>query len=255
MSKGYELRTAYAARVGIAFHKTLQSLAEHPIWSDNQSEIVDEAHRRFRHELALQEEQKGTRPREQLLPRDEERVHRALESVATEALRLAKQISVGKIEYERPGTTVTNSSHVPEMQDLGEENIMVEVPVKSQDGLLVGRVDYAERLQTGVRLLDYKSDLRDNLPERYERQLQLYALMWYETFGEWPSEALVIYPFTGAMHRVSVDPEICQRVGDEARLLIMQLEEGLPAEQLATPGEVCTVCEFRPYLESDGEVA
>ncbi len=61
MSKGYERRTAYAARVGIAFHKTLQSLAEHPIWSDNQSEIVDEAYRRFRHELALQEEQKDTR--------------------------------------------------------------------------------------------------------------------------------------------------------------------------------------------------
>ncbi len=249
MSKGYERRTAYAARVGIAFHKTLQSLAEHPIWSDNQSEIVDEAYRRFRHELALQEEQKDTRPREQLLPRDEERVHRALESVATEALRLAKQISVGKVGYERRGTTDTNSSHVPEMQDLGEEKLMVEVTVKSQDGLLVGRVDYAERLQTGVRLLDYKSALRDDLPERYERQLQLYALMWYETFGEWPSEALVIYPFTGAMHRVSVDPEICQRVGDEARILIKQLEEGLPADQLATPGEVCTVCEFRPWCK------
>ncbi len=135
------------------------------------------------------------------------------------------------------------------MQDLGEEKLMVEVTVKSQDGLLVGRVDYAERLQTGVRLLDYKSALRDNLPERYERQLQLYALMWYETFGEWPSEALVIYPFTGAMHRVSVDPEICQRVGDEARILIKQLEEGLPADQLATPGEVCTVCEFRPWCK------
>jgi RecB family exonuclease len=249
MSKGYERRTAYAARVGIAFHKTLQSLAEHPIWSDNQSEIVDEAYRRFRHELALQEEQKDTRPREQLLPRDEERVHRALESVATEALRLAKQISVGKVGYERRGTTDTNNTHVPEMQDLGEEKVMVEVPVKSQDGLLVGRVDYAERLQTGVRLLDYKSALRDDLPERYERQLQLYALMWYETFGEWPSEALVIYPFTGAMHRVSVDPEICQRVGDEARILIKQLEEGLPADQLATPGEVCTVCEFRPWCK------
>ena len=249
ISKGYERRTAYAARVGIAFHKTLQSLTEHPVWSDDQSEIVDEAYHRFRHELALQEEQKDTRPREQLLPRDEERVHRALESVATEALRLAKQISVRKVEYGRRGTTATNSSHVPEMQDSGEENIMVEVPVQSQDGLLAGRVDYAERLHTGVRLLDYKSALRDDLPERYERQLQLYALMWYETFGEWPDEALVVYPFTGAMHRVSVDPETCQRIGDEARMLIKQLEEGLPAEQLATPGEVCTVCEFRPWCK------
>ncbi len=126
---------------------------------------------------------------------------------------------------------------------------MVEIPVQSQDGLLAGRVDYAERLPTGIRLLDYKSALRDDLPERYERQLQLYALLWYETFGEWPAEAIVVYPFTGAMHRVSVDPETCQRVGDEARLLIKQLQEGLPAEQLATPGEVCTVCEFRPWCK------
>src|SRR6266699_6837489 len=93
VSKGYERRTAYAARVGIAFHRTLQSLAEHPIRSSNQSEVVEEAYHRFRHELGLQEAQKNDRPREQMLPRDEERVHRALESVAAEALRLAKQIS------------------------------------------------------------------------------------------------------------------------------------------------------------------
>jgi len=140
-----------------------------------------------------------------------------------------------------------NSFRLPEMQNLSEGSIMVEVPVQSQDGLLAGRVDYAERLPTGIRLLDYKSALRDDLPERYERQLQLYALLWYETFGEWPEEAAVIYPFTGAMHRVSVDPETCRRVADEARMLINQLQEGLPAEQLATPGEVCTVCEFRPW--------
>jgi len=248
-SKGYERRTAYAARVGIAFHRTLQSLAEHPIRSSNQSEVVEEAYHRFRHELGLQEAQKNDRPREQMLPRDEERVHRALESVATEALRLAKQISIGKVEYEKRGTVATNTFRFPEMQNLSEGSIMVEIPVQSQDGLLAGRVDYAERLPTGIRLLDYKSAMRDDLPERYERQLQLYALLWYETFGEWPAEAIVVYPFTGAMHRVSVDPETCQRVGDEARLLIKQLQEGLPAEQLATPGEVCTVCEFRPWCK------
>ncbi len=248
-SKGYERRTAYAARVGIAFHRTLQSLTEHPIRSDNQSDVIDEAYRRFRHELALQETQKNSRPREQMLPRDEDRVHRALESVATEALRLAKQLPIGEIESERRGTRTSRGIHFPEMESLSEGSIMVEVPVQSQDRLLAGRVDYAERLSTGVRLLDYKSALRDDLPERYERQLQLYALLWYETFGEWPEEAAVIYPFTGAMHRVSVDPETCQRVGNEARMFINQLQEGLQAEQLATPGEVCTVCEFRPWCK------
>ena len=249
VSQGYERRKAYAARVGIAFHRTLQLLVEHPIQSDNQSEIVDEAYRRFRHELALQEAQKNDRPREQMLPGDEERVHRALESIATEALRLASQFSMGKVEYERRGTTTTNSFRFPEMQNLTEGSIMVEVLVQSHDRLLAGRVDYAERLPTGIRLLDYKTGLRDHLLAQYERQLQLYALLWYETFGEWPAEAAVVYPLTGTMHRVSVDPVLCQRVANEARLLIKQLQEDIPAEQLATPGEVCTACEFRPWCK------
>jgi PD-(D/E)XK nuclease superfamily protein len=249
VSRGYERRTAYAARVGIAFHRTLQSLAEQPIQSANQSEIIDEAYRRFRHELTLQETQKNNRPREQMLPRDEERVYHALESIATEALRLAKQFAIGKVEYKRRGAKATNGFHPPEMRNLSEGSIVVEVPVQSQDGLLAGRVDYAERLSTGIRLLDYKSALRDDLPERYERQLQLYTLMWYETFGEWPVEAAVVYPFTGAIYSVSVDPETCLRVGNEARLLIKQLQEGIPAEQLATPGEACTICEFRPWCK------
>jgi hypothetical protein len=57
-SKGYERRTAYAARIGSAFHQTLQSLAERPITSSIPSEVVDEALRRFREMLALQEAKK-----------------------------------------------------------------------------------------------------------------------------------------------------------------------------------------------------
>ncbi len=249
ISHGYEHRTAYTARVGIAFHKTLQSLTEHPIRSDTRSEIIDEAYRRFRHELTLQEEQKNSRPRERMLPRDEERIHRALEAIASEALRLAKQLAGEQIEHEHRDTTATNKSHLPEMKTVSEEKALVEVPVQSHDGLLTGRVDYAERLSTGLRLLDYKSALRDDLPERYERQLQLYALLWYETFGEWPQEAWVTYPLTGAMHRVTIDPETCRSVGNDARTLIGQLQECSSAEQLATPGEACTMCEFRPWCK------
>jgi RecB family exonuclease len=251
-TKGYERRTAYAARVGIAFHKTLQSLAEHPIHSNVRSEIIEEAARRFRHELALQEEQKSERIREQMFPRDEERIARALESIVTEALRLATQFEVGNIRYEAHGKTAFNNSSIEMDYESDEEleELLVEVPVQSHDGLLTGRVDYAERLPTGgIRLLDYKSALRDDLPERYERQLQLYALLWYETFDEWPVEAWVSYPFTGAMHRVSVEPEVCQHVGDETRVFIQRLQEKLPAEQLASPGDVCAVCEFRPWCK------
>ncbi len=250
-SKRYERRTAYAARVGIAFHRTLQSLTEHPIASTDKNIIIEEAYRRFRNELASQEAQKNSRPREQTLTRNEERVHHALESVATEALRLPKQLSAGKMEHKRKGATPISSTTTrpPETGGLSEGEIIAEVPVQSQDGLLAGRIDYAERLPEGVRLLDYKSALRDDLPERYERQLQIYALLWYETFGEWPAEASVVYPFTGSMYKVSVDPETCQRIGDEARMFIQKVYGGFTAEQLASPGDVCAVCEFRPWCK------
>lgn len=249
-SKGYERRTASAARVGIAFHRTLQSLTEHPISSSLQSDIIDEASQRFRKELAQQEIQKSARPREQMLSRNEERVQRAQESIAVEALRLAT-LFAGRKSAPRLGRQhpdPTSNSHPSEGECRREEFFWVEVPVQSRDGLLAGRVDYAERLPDGgVRLLDYKSALRDDLPERYERQLQLYALLWQETFGEWPVEALVVYPFTGAAHQVAIDPTICERVGDEARLIAKKLEEGPGAKDLATPGTVCAVCEFRPW--------
>ncbi|HEX6553714.1 MAG TPA: PD-(D/E)XK nuclease family protein [Ktedonobacteraceae bacterium] len=249
VSQGYERRTAYAARVGIAFHKALQSLTERPFRSDNRSELIGEAHRRFRHELALQEEQKNRRPRERMLPHDEERVDRALEAIASEALRLAKQPAAEQVEHQSRGTTATNKAHPAETESARVDKVLVEVPVQSQDGLLTGRVDYAERLPTGIRLLDYKSALRDGLPARYERQLQLYALLWYETFGEWPVEAWVTYPLTGAMHRIAIDPETCFHVGNDARALIRRLQETPSAEELATPGEACTMCEFRPWCQ------
>ncbi len=248
-SQGYERRTAYAARVGIAFHNTLQSLTEYPIRSETRSEIIAEAHRRFYHELSQQEEQKNSRPREQLLPRDEERIHRALEALASESLRLTKQFTSGQSEYGNRGAMGVEEAHLPEMKRMGEGKVLVEIPIQSHDGLLTGRVDYAERLATGLRLLDYKSALRDELPARYERQLQLYALLWYETFGEWPQEAWVTYPLTGARYRVAIDPEICRSVGNEARVLIKQVQECASVEQLAAPGETCALCEFRPWCQ------
>ncbi len=249
-SRGYERRTAYAARVGIAFHRTLQSLTENPIGSSHPDIIVEQASLRFREELALQEMQKSERPREQMLARNEERVQRALESVTVEALRLAKYFSGGQIapEHRRHRADMPNNSPISAHPDGSDEFVVVEIPVQSQDGLLAGRIDYAERLPNGdVRLIDYKSALRADLPERYERQLQLYALLWHETFGEWPAEAFVVYPFTGVTHKVAVDPAICLQVGHDARQIAQKLHEGLSAEHLASPGTVCTVCEFRPW--------
>jgi len=48
-------------------------------------------------------------------------------------------------------------------------------------------------------------------------------------------------------HLITVDPDVCQRVGAEARALIRHVQKTPTTAQLATPGEVCQVCEFRPW--------
>jgi hypothetical protein len=121
--------------------------------------------------------------------------------------------------------------------------------VNSHDGQFRGRIDYVEHLSKGIRLIDYKSAMRTDLPERYERQLQFYAFLWHEVRGEWPMEAVVVYPFTGATYQISVNPAECEHVVNESRVLIAQLQKWHLADKLAMPGDVCKVCEFRPWCK------
>jgi hypothetical protein len=253
-SAGYERRTEYAARVGTAFHRTLQSLTENPLSTREIDQVGPESLRRFRQELAAQEQQRSTRIREQTFQPPEERIQRALTAIVAEAQRIARYASQEKrLLKHKPEFTGHVQGDVAKTPSIVESDdvIWAEVPVQSRDGLLSGRVDYAEHLPNGgIRLLDYKSALRDDVPERYERQLQLYALLWYETFDEWPVEAYLYYPFTGTMHQVKIPPHICQQQGDIARQLIKQFLETTSPAQLATPGTVCTVCEFRPWCQA-----
>jgi hypothetical protein len=98
-----------------------------------------------------------------------------------------------------------------------------------------------------VRLVDYKSALRPDLPDRYERQLQLYAFLWHDEFGEWPVEGAVVYPLVPFVHPVAVDPDTCRDVALDSALQVDRLSASEEASQLATPGDVCKVCEFRPW--------
>jgi hypothetical protein len=240
VSPGYEPRLDPAARVGTAFHHTLESLIDRPPAAATPEAWGAEAHRRFLDALACQRAEAAARPRERSLPWDEARVHAALETVVAEAMRLVRcGIYVGAEGAQPAGA--------PASTPAGTEPLRVEIPVQSRDRCFHGAVDQAERSGAGIRLIDLKSTLRSDLPERYERQLQLYAAMWHDTYGEWPVEAVVVYPFTGARFPVAIDPSTCQRVAEEARALVRQLEVQRSADALATPGEVCQVCQFRPW--------
>lgn len=235
-SRGYERRQGFASRVGTAFHRTLQSLAEQPPRAASLEAVSQEALRRFDERLREQEAKAAQRPRERHLPRDQRRIDRAREAVIVEAQRLWHPLSGG---VHLPAAPLGASS-------LGSHEL-TEVEVRSADGLFVGHIDRVERSPQGTQLVDYKSAVRPDVPERFERQLQLYAWLWHDTHDEWPVEATVVYPFLSERRQVDVSPALCEAVAQESAETLVGLYLEASIERLATPGDVCKVCEFRPW--------
>lgn len=230
-SAGYEPRLSFDARIGIAFHRALEALNASDEWSTG-AEAAGWAQARFFEEIRAQESEADQRPRERLLPRNPARVAAAAEALLVAAHRLA----VGAA-----GASAAPSGGLP----LAE----AEITVQSTDGLFRGRVDRADHGPGGTRITDYKSALRDDLPERYERQLQLYAAMWRDTRGDWPVAGSVVYPLTGRVHDVLLAPEKCESVARESAELVLAVGQCGGAAEMARPGEVCQVCAYRPWCQ------
>jgi len=248
ISPNYERRMGSAARIGTILHRTIQSLNQQPVLAETTEQLAAETRRRFQAELHEQQNQAASRPREKSLVWDYERTNHALEAVIAEAIRtqpLGLRIATAN---HRQSTTQKDTSNHSTSQASGSKSLVeVEVEVQSKNNLFHGRIDRAEITKNGTRLVDYKSAFRDDLPERYSRQLQLYAYLWHETRDEWPSEAYVFYPMLGSFHNVPVDESICQMVVTESIALVEGIEKRRKPTDLASPGDVCKVCEFRPW--------
>jgi CRISPR/Cas system-associated exonuclease Cas4 (RecB family) len=248
-SEGYERRMSYSGRLGTAFHRVYQSLIDDPPNARSTQEVAEEVRRRFMAELARQEAERAERPRERELPKAQERIHRAMEAILSESLRLFRAGVFRTLLESRKATGSPPLLGLEVAPSATAGEVEVEVRVQSADGLLRGYVDRAEHSPDGVRLVDYKSAMRDDLPERYVRQLQIYASLWHETRGEWPCEAELVYPLMGSTYQVPVDRATCEQVGRESREVIIRLQKESDLYRLATPGEVCKACEFRPWCK------
>ncbi len=251
VSPGYERRTSVSGRIGTVLHATIQHISESPLATKTTEQVIAAAVDKFTYELKVQRAKAMERPRELSLPWDNHRAERALEAAIAESIRI---FQTGNFhEVKRHGLTDNSETNVIEIRGKIDlpfahgNSIAVEVPVHSLDGKFKGRVDRAEQTLNGTRLIDYKSALREDIPERYERQLQLYSFMWHDTYGDWPTEAKVHYPLSGASFNVDISPSICQQAALEAATLIAKLEADLSPSKLATPGDVCKVCDFRAW--------
>ncbi len=242
VSQGYERRTHFAARIGIALHHVIESLIDNPTHGDSQI-AADRARAMFLNELALQIAEAQARPRERGLPRLPDRVKAAEQAAVTEAHRLCAL----DLPTTYHGSSATDSA--PEAATVGEADIEAEIVVSSSDGYFCGQIDRVERTDAGIRLIDTKTTLRTELQPGYERQIQMYAFLWHESRREWPVEGQVVYPLTSLVHRIDVTPSTCCAVAAEARDLVDRVLHEPRASHLAQPGDGCRTCEFRPWCQ------
>jgi RecB family exonuclease len=239
-SRDYERRRSFDSRVGSAFHRTMERLAG-GIAADTPEAAARQAEAIFADELARQVAEADSAPREQRLPRDAKRTGRALEALMLEAQRVAA--SMGSLGDRSPDSS-TGAFGQPARSGFGSE-----VQVSSADGWLKGRVDRVESSAAGTTIVDYKSGMRATQSEPYERQLQLYAAMWRDTYGSWPSAAHVIYPLIGISREIDVGEAASEAAAAEARRVVQRVVEERSPEALANPGAACRNCEFRPWCE------
>jgi CRISPR/Cas system-associated exonuclease Cas4 (RecB family) len=245
-SAGYERRKDFTARIGQAFHRTIEYLTQNMPAGLTADEAAELARQHFELELNKEKAAKMAHPREKSLPLDENRINLALEAAISEAQRLVSLGYVASRAHSGAGEDLTQAC-LQSSETKAAITMTAEIAVASRDGFLRGRIDRVEFLPEGVRLIDFKTTLKGEVPEYYHQQLQLYAYLWHEAQGQWPREVQLIYSFTGLEHTVPIEAAICEKAVADFRKLVETVRQQKRSEKLAKPGEGCSTCQFRPW--------
>lgn len=236
-------RKPFSARVGSAYHRTMEFISESFTSEKPQLVTVTRAINFFQNEMENERAKKACNPRETRLLEEENRIELAILAIIEEIHRV-QEIDNNQSKFRKIETL-----HVKSPSEDISKSGLVEVPVISQDGLIVGRIDRVELTEEGTCLIDFKLAMSDEVPDQYQRQLQLYAYLWYQSCGEWPVEARLINSLTGNEHLIEINPEICLKVVKDYYRVMTRLEKEIKLEKLANPGETCRFCEFRPWCK------
>ena len=242
VSPGYPRKSSPYARLGTAFHDTLENLPDliktsEELNRSNPKEVRARAVELLRQTVKREKDRASENPREakDVWPQHQEQ--RMEVQAALAAGRLAEQSRPVPASEGRSGA---------------RPSVSLEATLTSEDGLLKGRPDRVEESAAGALVVDYKTGSLDNPAnlERYEQQCLFYAWLWHDSHGEWPSRYRIVNPLTGKDHSGDVDPRAAEELAEDARRLALRLgEDHPPASEQASPGEVCSSCEFRPWCE------
>jgi hypothetical protein len=127
--------------------------------------------------------------------------------------------------------------------------VKIEEEIKDPREPIAGRPDRVELRADGAHLIDLKSGSIEAglVPDRYRRQLLVYAYLWHSLHGAWPVEA-EIRTLDGRRHPVEVDREEAGLLVSDllARRLAFNEAAATEAWQLGTPS--ADTCEHCPYV-------
>jgi RecB family exonuclease len=136
----------------------------------------------------------------------------------------------------------------------GDEDVgpSYEVPLQGFDGRIRGSADAILRRGDQVEIRDFKSgrlfaDNSTELKATYRLQLLLYAALYAESFGRWPTK-LAIDPLTRPSIEFEVDQIEAKRAVQKTLLAMDQFNEALEAgrlQELARPNDqTCRFCNY-----------
>lgn len=167
-----------------------------------------------------------------------------------QAIARAQELSKNSQRWTR-----SNSS------DDGHRKFGCELPVRSHDGFVRGKIDAVIPSANGPILRDYKSGAvyergsEDRLRDEYISQMWLYAALYHRSVGIWPSE-LQLSPVIGDTIKVQFDRSNCDQLLDDSVAFVFEIntliedwkgEQDDLQEKLAHPSpENCRFCSHRP---------
>lgn len=150
-------------------------------------------------------------------------------------------------------TKQRSGRHVP--------GIGFEIWVESKDKSVGGWIDSVRQSRAGIELGDFKSGglfeqhdstRRGELKKDHQAQLKLYAALYFQTYGVWPSTIQII-PLAGAALDVPFTQAECKDLLEEATQTLTSLnasishQETVGPESFASPSpQNCRFCGYRP---------
>lgn len=185
---------------------------------------------------------------------------------------LSKTVNDFEVQRLRAWNRAKQTAHVAAMEEpvaLGT-GFGCEIWVQSEDGTVGGYIDAAYPTPSGPVVRDFKTGpiLEENgtsegaIHPDYVVQMKLYAALYRETFGEWPS-SVELMPVRGEPLTIAIDPAECTELLQHAkdkRLAVNKrinaaLKKGAEAiPSLANPSvSNCRFCLWRPACSAYNE--